>query len=215
MPQGMCQPASLRNVQQDCGGFGGHGSAPCGALSSPAGRGHRTIHVQSGLSVVVGPSTCETYKLQGQQSGGGTRATSLLVCVPAALRECRGHGLHTQAGNLPRATDPRNGGHQPEDWQAIFFNTAGNHEFFLDFRTYMSKLVWYFYFRAWYSGIRRRLWWFPSHRSASLLSSLVLSVPGVEVFRLSSSWALQVYTSWDPDSVPVTILLSSILFVTD
>ena len=80
---------------------------------------------------------------------------------------------------------------------------------------YMSKLVWYFYFRAWYSGIKRRLWWFPSHRSASLLSSLVLSVPGVEVFRLLSSWSLQVYTSWDPDSVPVTILLSSILFVTD
>ena len=30
---------SLRNVQQDCGGFGGHGSAPGGASSSPVGRG--------------------------------------------------------------------------------------------------------------------------------------------------------------------------------
>ena len=30
---------SLRSVQQDCSGFGGHGSAPGGALSSPKGRG--------------------------------------------------------------------------------------------------------------------------------------------------------------------------------
>ena len=31
--QGGSFNVSLRNVQQDCGGFGGHGSAPGGALS--------------------------------------------------------------------------------------------------------------------------------------------------------------------------------------
>ena len=50
----------------------------------------------------------------------------LLVHVPAALRECRGR---TRAGN-PRGRPsqgtagsiPRTGGHQPKDWQALFFN---------------------------------------------------------------------------------------------
>ena len=52
----------------------------------------------------------------------GRWATSSLVCVPAALRECRVPGLHAQTGNPPRATVPRNGGHQPKDWQALPFN---------------------------------------------------------------------------------------------
>ena len=40
-----------------------------------------------------------------------------------------------------RATGPKNGGHQPKDWQAIFFITVGNHEFFLDFGDCVSEVV--------------------------------------------------------------------------
>ena len=76
----------------------------------------------------------------------GRWATSSLVCVPAALRECRGR---TRAGKPPRATGaareratprgrpsqgtagsiPRTGGHQPKDWQALFFNKKRLNDF--------------------------------------------------------------------------------------
>ena len=57
-------------------------------------------------------------------------------------------------GQPPRATVPRNGGHQPKDWQALLFNTVGDHEFFLAFGKCVSEVVtWKFYFGlgAWYA----------------------------------------------------------------
>ena len=91
----------------------------------------------------------------------GRWATSSLVCVPAALRECRVPGLHGQAGT-PRGrpsrgtagTNPKTGGHQPKDWQALPFNTVGDHEFFLAFGKCVSEIV-----RGsfWYVGIGRHI----------------------------------------------------------
>ena len=131
----------------------------------------------------------------------GRWATSSLVCVPAALRACRVLGLNAQTGT-PRGrpsrgtagTNPRTGrpylltlsATTSSSWTSAIACSSSRAAVVRWFG------VWYFYFRAWYSGIWRRLWSFPAHRSASLLSSLVLSVPGVEVFRLLSSCALQV-----------------------
>ena len=91
----------------------------------------------------------------------GRWATSSLVCVPAALRECWVPGLHGQTGT-PRGrpsrgtagTNPKTGGHQPKDWQALPFNTVGDHEFFLAFGKCVSEIV-----RGsfWYVGIGRRI----------------------------------------------------------
>ena len=61
------------------------------------------------------------------------------------------------SGHPPRATVPRNGGHQPKDWQAIFFITVGNHELFLDFGDCVSEVVRSFWLGAWYSRTGRRL----------------------------------------------------------
>ena len=95
----------------------------------------------------------------------GRWATSSLVCVPAALRECRVPGLHAQTGT-PRGrpsrgtagTNPKTGGHQPKDWQALPFNTVGDHEFFLAFGICVSEIVRGSFILVWgYVGIGRRV----------------------------------------------------------
>ena len=95
----------------------------------------------------------------------GRLATSSLVCVPAALRECRVLGLHAQTGN-PRGrpsrgtagTNPKTGGHQPKDWQALPFNNVGDHEFFLAFGKCVSEVVRGSFILVWgYVGIGRRV----------------------------------------------------------
>ena len=108
-------------------------------------RGALFRHVESGLSVVVewrfhSRQAGTTRRATNPQTGGrrpkkrllrqvsppGARGTvaSLLVHVPAALRECRAHGL-TQGGHPPRATVPRNGGLHPQDWRSPSRGLAG------------------------------------------------------------------------------------------
>ena len=77
MPQGMCQPVSLRHVQQDCGDFGGH-------RSNPRGWGH------------------SAGELLQKQAPTGVVWANTLVDVPAALGECWGHGLDSRAGTPPQ-----------------------------------------------------------------------------------------------------------------
>ena len=86
--------------------------------------------------------------------------------VPAALRECWAHGPHkrraTPRGRPSQGTagsNPRTGGHQPKDWEALPFNTVGYREFFLDFGGYVSEvarcsgtLVWGLVCRSWFSS---------------------------------------------------------------
>ena len=38
-------------------------------------------------------------------------------------------------------TNPKTGGHQPKDWQALPFNTVGDHEFFQDFGDCVFEVV--------------------------------------------------------------------------
>ena len=90
---------SLPSVQQDCGGSGGHGSAPGGALTP------RWV-----------------WALRGGR-----------VAVPLTPR---GRPSRGTAG-----TNPKTGGHQPKDWQALPFNTVGDREFFPDFGECVSEVV--------------------------------------------------------------------------
>ena len=54
------------------------------------------------------------------------------------------HKAGTPRGRPSRGTagtNPKTGGHQPKDWQALPFNTVGDHEFFLDFGDCVFEVV--------------------------------------------------------------------------
>ena len=54
------------------------------------------------------------------------------------------HRRATPRGRPSRGTagtNPKTGGHQPKDWQALPFNTVGDHEFFLAFGKCVSQVV--------------------------------------------------------------------------
>ena len=66
----------------------------------------------------------------------------------------RGRPSRGTAGSIPRT-----GGHQPKDWQALFFNYVGYREFFLVFADYVSEVarcsgtsVWGVVCRSWFSS---------------------------------------------------------------
>ena len=100
------------------------------------------------------------------------------------------------AGRPSRATagtNPKTGGHQPKDWQALPFNDAGDLEFFLAFSKCVSKVV-----RGSFICVGIHRYWAPySYRSLLLLPSLL------------SSLALF------SDVVPFTFLPSSLLLDSD
>ena len=130
-------------AHEDCGGSGGHGSAPGGRFNTTLRAG--SLWWSSGGDTRdkrATPTGRPTHRMAGTVPRNGSHdrypawcagydgcwATSLLVHVLAALRECRDRGLHAQTGT-PRGrpsrgtagSNPRTGGHQPKDWQAFFF----------------------------------------------------------------------------------------------
>ena len=78
---------------------------------------------------------------------------------------CRVPGLHAQTGNPcgrpsrgTAGTNPKTGGHQPKVWQALLFNTVGDHEFFLAFGKCVSEVVRGSFILVWvYVGIGHRV----------------------------------------------------------
>ena len=107
MPQGMCQPVSLRNMQKDCGNFGCHRSKPCGW-----GNSARELAQGRDPLALCGQRHWCTY----QRHRG----------------DCQVQGLDSRAGTSRkgdqfqnwRATDPRTGGHPPKNrtGTSLFFN---------------------------------------------------------------------------------------------
>ena len=74
--------------------------------------------------------------------------------------------FHSRQAGTPRGrpsrgtagTNPKTGGHQPKDWQALLFNTVGDHEFFLAFGICVSEIVRGSFILVWgYVGIGRRV----------------------------------------------------------
>ena len=73
---------------------------------------------------------------------------------------------HSNQAGTPRGrpsrgtagTNPKTGGHQPKDWQALPFNTVGDHEFFLALGKCVSEVVRGSFILVWgYAGIGRRV----------------------------------------------------------
>ena len=96
----------------------------------------------------------------------------------------RGRPSRGTAGSIPRT-----GGHQPKDWQALFFNYVGYREFFLVFSEYVSEV-------ARCSGTS--VW------GAVCRSCFSVAIPFTFLFTRSPS-----------DVVPVAILPSSFSFYPD
>ena len=85
---------------------------------------------------------------------------------------------HSNQAGTPRGrpsrgtagTNPKTGGHQPKDWQALPFNTVGDHEFFLALGKCVSEVVRGSFILVWvYVGIGRRV---PSFSLATPFASL-------------------------------------------
>ena len=89
-------------------------------------------------------STSATGTYQRHRGNAGPRVTGgrtssivgmlgpeLLVDVPAALWDCSAQGFVAKAGTSRRATNPKTGGHRPEEWALrqetprVLLNTAG------------------------------------------------------------------------------------------
>ena len=88
------------------------------------------------------------------------------------------HKAGTPRGRPSRGTagtNPKTGGHQPKDWQALPFNTVGDHEFFLDFGDCVFEVVISLQLGAWYSRTVRRL--VACYVLLVFFPSLVWSVP--------------------------------------
>ena len=84
----------------------------------------------------------------------GVRTSSIVGMLGPELLVQRTSGIAGMPGPLARAGNPRGrpsegtagsiprtGGHQPKDWQAIFFNTVGFQESILDFGGYVFEVV--------------------------------------------------------------------------
>ena len=99
---------SLRNVQQDCGGFGGHGSAPGGAVSSPVARASAERVPQAVRHSRRHRKLCtRARRLQGSRVAGALET-----------------GGHPSRGDQPEDTVPRNGS-CVRNPAVTFFNLAG------------------------------------------------------------------------------------------
>ena len=105
-------------------------------------------------------------------------------------RRCGNDKAGTPRGRPSQGTagsNRRTGGHQPKDWQTLFFNNVSYREFFLDFGGYVSevaRVAVVLWFGAW----------------CVALGSLLL-FPSLFLFTRSTS-----------DVVPVTFLPSSFFF---
>ena len=108
-------------------------------------------------------------------------------------------------------TNPKTGGHQPKDWQALNFNTVGVREFFPDFGECVSEVVRGSSILVWGLGMSVLSavgWLFPPHLVFS--RRLVFSPqggagnPNCHVFCRFSMGSFH--------GVPVTVLSSSIFF---
>ena len=139
------------------------------AVASVATGPHHVVlqhHVESRLSVVVewrhhSNQAGTPCRATNPQSGGrrpkkrlrrhGTMADGPRRHWCAYQRRCGNAGslvsTHRRAppaGDRPEesaGTNPKTGGHQPKDWQALPFHTVGDHEFFLDFGDCVFELA--------------------------------------------------------------------------
>ena len=111
MLQGMCQPVSLRNVQQDCGDFGGHRSKPRGWGNSAREAGVRQgptglEWARALLDVLAALWECwdQGYRCTYRRCLGNV-GPALLVHLP----ECWGQGRVSLAGTPRKGDQPQTG----------------------------------------------------------------------------------------------------------
>ena len=123
-------------THEDCGGSSGHGSAPGGALNTTLRAG--SPWWSSGGTTRIKRATPAGRPTHNPKNGSDDTVQWPMGHVVTGVRTSGVAGMPgpwspRTDGNLSRATVPRNGGHQPKDWQALPFNTVGDHEFFLAF----------------------------------------------------------------------------------
>ena len=124
-PQGMCQPVSLRSVQQDCGDFGVTGPNPVGVIQPGSWCKSRDP------LAVCGQTHWWTYRRHcGDCWGQGHGWTYRRHCGNARARVLTHEWVPPARATNPknwRATDPSTGGHHPKNWtpSQLLFNLAG------------------------------------------------------------------------------------------